>query len=375
MKYTSADTFPSPYFWKGVLVQASHSISRRCAAPWRHLVAGLVIGLLVLVGAAGQARAQVGEEALLNLVNASPDGPIDIYLDETLVAANLEYKGETGYGLLPTREEAYRIRVFAAGADPTGTPALEGTMVADVVNAQTFIAYDQLSSLKAALLADDAALPEGEAWARFFHAAVGAPAVDVTLPEGATLFDDVAFGAAAPFVAVAPGRYTLQARPVTGGDSLLEVPDVAVEAGSTQMVVASGVAGSAAGIEVWVIDYPSEARDYPTLLADRGAAAQPTAAPSETPAATVAPTESAAVTATPATTPTTATSAAGAATATPEATAAASAAQPTPQTKLPTTGGDSDRLVIFAAQFFLLAGLLALAGTLFAAAAHRRASR
>lgn len=184
-----------------------------------------------------------GSEARLRVVHASPDAPpVDVCANGTVAFANAAFADATAYAAVPAG--TYDVRVVAAGA---------GCGSAGVINAQlplaggtdtTVVAVNTLSNIEPLVLTDDNSAPTaGKAKVRFVHASPDAPTVDITLPDGTTLFNDVSFKKDAGYIEVAGGTYTLQVRDQTGTTVVLSVGPVSFAGGQIYTVFAVGLAG------------------------------------------------------------------------------------------------------------------------------------
>jgi hypothetical protein len=85
----------------------------------------------------------------------------------------------------------------------------------------------------------------GEALVRFVHFSPDAPAVDIVVEGGPTLFSDVAFRGLAGYDPVAAGTYDLEVRLSDGGGLALSVPGVQLGGSESYTVFAIGLAGNA----------------------------------------------------------------------------------------------------------------------------------
>ena len=88
---------------------------------------------------------------------------------------------------------------------------------------------------------------------RFLHLSPNAPAVDITLPDGTVVFDDVSFKQITPYRDVTPMNYTLEVRPAGSSDVVLSVPGVDLESGKYYTVYAIGLVGEEPGLEALLI--------------------------------------------------------------------------------------------------------------------------
>lgn len=178
----------------------------------------------------------------LRVAHAAPDAPaVDVYVDGTRAVADLAFRSVTDYLEVATGDREIAVRV--AGTDTTVFGPVEVELGAEdytavargeVSSDDTAFAVDLLEDTNGANLGDD------EARVRAIHASPDAPAVDVTVDDGAaTLFDDVAYGESGGYVVVTAAEYDIEIRPASGGDPVFETT-ATLASGSTYTAVAVG---------------------------------------------------------------------------------------------------------------------------------------
>lgn len=178
--------------------------------------------------------------AQVMLIHASPDAPgVDAFLDEVLVAENLEYPNSTRYTSLDEGEHNVNLKV--TGTDQT------------VIDAPLDLKGDQYYSIFACgavagiapLVVEDhfLTLRADSAQVRFIHLSPNAPAVDVTLTDGTVLFSNVLFKGATLFQPFAIGRVDLQVRLAGTETVVVELKDVLLAPSVVYTIWAKGFAG------------------------------------------------------------------------------------------------------------------------------------
>lgn len=203
------------------------------------------VGLLVLGGATTVSADDHEDGAGLRVAHASPDAPaVDVYVNGSVAVGGLEFRSVTDY--LELAEGEYEIKVNVAGTETTvfgpTTVELEGedyTAVAlgEVSSDDTEFTVSIFEDTNGANIGDD------EARVRAIHASPDAPAVDVTVNDGAlTLFDGFSFGESSGYVVVGAGTYEVEVRPDTEDNDgpVVSEADVTLEGGSTYTVFALG---------------------------------------------------------------------------------------------------------------------------------------
>lgn len=201
------------------------------------------IGLLTAstVAPVGTALAEGDETAGLRVAHASPDAPaVDVYVDGTKAVADLPFGSVTEYLEVPAGER--EIAVFVAGTETAVYGPVEVALDAEDYSA---VALGEVSSDDSAFTVDlfrdtNGANLDDEARVRAIHASPDAPAVDVTVNDGAlTVFEDLPFGASSGYATVPAAEYDIEIRPAGGGAPVFETT-AALEAGSTYTAFAVG---------------------------------------------------------------------------------------------------------------------------------------
>ena len=203
------------------------------------------IGVLTTVGVGTAAGADDGE-AGLRVAHASPDAPaVDVLVDGGVAVSGLEFGEVTGY--LELEADDYDIAVNVAGTDTTVFSAEDVALAAEDYTAVALGEVESDDSEFTVSLLEDtngANIGDGEARVRAIHASPDAPAVDVTVNDGAlTVFDGVAFGESSGYAVVPAGDYEVEIRPDTEDDDgpvVFEVGGVTLEGGATYTVFALG---------------------------------------------------------------------------------------------------------------------------------------
>ena len=178
-------------------------------------------------------------------------GPaVDVYLDDVLVAEDLEFQDATTYTLLlPGR---YAIAVYSAGTDPDSGAALVVDEVALTAtdSARTVFVYGTPDAMKIDLEPDSLALlPPDRARVRFVNAAVDTFEVDVVnLATGKAWVEGLYFDQSSVNINIEPGSYTFDFR--LNETSLARAADVVLRPGQTYTVVLTGQADNELAVAV-----------------------------------------------------------------------------------------------------------------------------
>jgi len=174
----------------------------------------------------------------VNVTHASPDAPgVDLLVDGIVVNSQaLEFPDNTGYLMVNSG-----TRNFKVNASGTSFTVINETMTIGADMNYSIFAIDELSDIRALVLQDDLSSPAaGKAHVRFAHLSPDAPAVDITLTNGAVIFGNVAFGEHVDFTPLDAGMYDLEVRVAGTNTVALELPGVSLSDGAIYTVFAKG---------------------------------------------------------------------------------------------------------------------------------------
>jgi len=193
---------------------------------------------------------QLEESSYVRVLHSSPGAPrVDVYANGNLIARNLRYGSFTPYlKLIPGR---YKITVYPAGT--SSTPIINTTVNLEPNNIYTAAAIGRPENIELFTIPDKrVAINPAMTNLRFIHLSPDAPAVDITLPDGKVLFSNVSYKGITDYIPVAPGRYTIQARPAGTDKIVLNVPNIVLRGGLNISVYAVGLAKGKPGLQVLV---------------------------------------------------------------------------------------------------------------------------
>ena len=205
-----------------------------------------VLGLTVLLLSLATSAFADGHQARVRVVHASPDAPaVDVLVNDGAAFTNAPFKGITDYAALDTG--TYNVKVVPTGA--TEPVVIEADLELEAKD-YTVVALGTLENIEPLVLVDNNSAPaEGKAHVRFVHASPDAPAVDIAVKDGPVPFSNVAFKEVGDYLPVDAGTYDLEVR-VAGTETVaLEVPGLALQAGTVYTVFAMGLAGGEPALE------------------------------------------------------------------------------------------------------------------------------
>jgi hypothetical protein len=187
----------------------------------------------------------------VRVLHAVPDAPgVDIYVNDEIIARNLKFGENTPYARVPAGK--HHISLYVAGTKES--PVLTNSLVVDPNSATTVAAAGTLDTIGFLAIPDSPmTMQSGKSMVRFSHLSPNAPAVDITLPDGTVLFDDVSFKELTSYIAVSPMNYTLQVRLAGTPDVVLTVPNVRLDPNKAYTVYAVGFAGREPKLEALLL--------------------------------------------------------------------------------------------------------------------------
>ena len=189
--------------------------------------------------------------SFVRVIHAVPDAPnVDIYADDELIVRNLAYGNYTDY--MPIPEGRYRISLYVTGT--TNSPVLSNMLNVNRNDALKVAAVGTLDTIAFIAIPDNNShMERNKAMVRFLHLSPNAPAVDITLPDGTVIFNNVSFKHITDYKAVSPMDYTLQVR-VAGTDNVvLTVPNINLDEDEFYTVYAIGLAGDSPELEALLL--------------------------------------------------------------------------------------------------------------------------
>jgi hypothetical protein len=186
----------------------------------------------------------IGQEgdACVNVVHASPDAPaVDIYVDGAEALSGLEFGAASDWVALPAGE--HQIQVTAADA-ALDTAVIDADVTLEEGAAYEIAATGLLAEIEPQIYPVDLSTlgsdDESMARIRVVHASPDAPAVDVAVAGGDVLIENLPFTEASDYLDVPADSYDLEVRPTGTTDVALDLPGVALEAGTVYSVYAIG---------------------------------------------------------------------------------------------------------------------------------------
>jgi hypothetical protein len=182
------------------------------------------------------------------IFHASPDAPpVDVYLNNRPVVSNLKYRSFTEY--LPLAPGVYNVKVYPAGT--TTNPVINTNINVPGNTILTVAAINKLEDLALYAIEDTPMpVPMDKVYLRFGHLSPNAPAVDIRLPDGTNVFEDVEYKEITDYDLLDPGTYTLDVYAAGTDNRVLHVPNINLKPNRFYTVYAIGLLGEKPPLQV-----------------------------------------------------------------------------------------------------------------------------
>jgi hypothetical protein len=190
------------------------------------------------------------KSALVRVFHASPDAPaVDIYVDNKAALGGVTFKKVSKY--LQLQAGRHKIEIYPEGE--TKSPIISKTITVKPGVYYTAAAKGAVDQLDLLVVVDEPAAPARRTKVRFLHLSPDAPAVDIVLQNGQTLFKDISFGEVTPYLELAPSMVNLEVRVSETGQTVLMIPNIKLSANRSYTVAAIGFAGKEPRLEAMVL--------------------------------------------------------------------------------------------------------------------------
>lgn len=187
--------------------------------------------------------------SFVRVLHASPGAPmVDIYANDELIIRRISYKQFTPYFQLPVGK--YNIKIYASGTKTN--PVLDTEVNIPANKILTVAAIGQLPNIELYAVSDMATINPSKTLIRFVHLSPNAPNVDITLPNGTKLFENVGYKDTTNYITVNPGVYTVQVRPTGTENIVLTVPNIRLKPNRAYTIYAVGLVGAEPPLEVLI---------------------------------------------------------------------------------------------------------------------------
>ncbi|WP_175991292.1 DUF4397 domain-containing protein [Bacillus sp. Marseille-Q1617] len=178
------------------------------------------------------------QPSYVRVLHAVPDAPsVDIYINANRVLRDVAFKDISDYLTLPAGK--YHIDIYPAGNGVT-------TLISKKVKVEpgkvyTFAATGTSNKLQLLPFLDEPSVPSGETKIKFIHLSPDAPAVDIGVKGGDTVFADISYKQASEYLNLMPMTVNLEARIAGTKEKVLDIRNVKLDANQVYTIVALGL--------------------------------------------------------------------------------------------------------------------------------------
>lgn len=190
----------------------------------------------------------------LRVTNASPNMPaVDVYADGRLIAQNLKFKDISQYTSLPAGK--YDIKVYPAGQK---TNLLFNTDAVIAPDSAYNLAIIGMAPRITMYLIPEPVTKEnfGRPCIRFVNLSPDSKEVDLVMPDGMKLFENVNYKGASVYACLPAGTYTFELRPYNMSDVIASVSDVELQPDTYYTLYAVGLSQGSPKLELILVPEP-----------------------------------------------------------------------------------------------------------------------
>lgn len=172
------------------------------------------------------------------LLHASPGlGPVDVHVNDKVVARNLRYLNFTNYFSAPSG--VYTIKVFPAGT--TSDPLIDTKLQLVPGSIYTLATIGDTESIELQPISEPLPGPTAKyAMVRFAHLAPETPEVDIVLLDGKKIFPNVSYKEVTEYIQLPPDNYGIEAITTANNKRILIVPRINLKSDKIYTIYAVG---------------------------------------------------------------------------------------------------------------------------------------
>lgn len=173
----------------------------------------------------------------IRIGHVSPDSPsVNVVVDGSTLLENVDF-GQIS-DIMDVESGSHHVAILPSSG---GDPLLETTLELEDEIVYTVLAIEGENGIDAMVLADEFETMEtDDSVLRFVHLSPDAPAVDLRIAGGPTLFESIAFGEATHFVSVDVEGEDISVLPAGEDDVVLTLSDLTLESGMAYTAYAIG---------------------------------------------------------------------------------------------------------------------------------------
>lgn len=188
--------------------------------------------------------------SFIRILHASPNTPmVDVYINNHPTFKNIDYKKFTDYISVPTG--TYNIKVFPVGSKTK--PIIDTNLFIPGGIIYTITVTGSLPNISLFPILDvRRPLIQDKTFIRFIHLSPNTSNLDITTPDGKTLFRDINYKKVTKYIPVNPGKYTIEARISSSGEKVLSVPNINLKPNRFYSIYAVGYADKAPSLQLLI---------------------------------------------------------------------------------------------------------------------------
>ena len=177
----------------------------------------------------------------LRILHASPGAlAVDVYVDNSPLFTGLAYGEVSAYTATPPGRRD--VTVYLVGATGPGEPLFTASLMLTAGEDYTVAALGRPPRIEPVVLIDSTPAPAaGRAKVRVLHASPDAPAIDLAIERGPTLFQHVCYKQVTSLTEVPARMVDLDVRPSGSEEALMTLPDYTFGDGNLYTFVALGL--------------------------------------------------------------------------------------------------------------------------------------
>jgi hypothetical protein len=203
-----------------------------------------VVAVMAVVLSPVTARATQPGMAWLRQLYLSSDSPnVDLYIDGTRTWSNVPYKTISKYVDLKPGAHLYQVRPAGTAPDSPASGQVQATLSADTY--YSVAVAGKFQNMRLSVYPDSPGPnPPSDRWmARFLHATLDVPKVDVVLNGSNILYRNLSFMEASPYLQMPAGSYDIDLRIAGSDKGIFTIRNFNAEGGHIHTIAAAGGIG------------------------------------------------------------------------------------------------------------------------------------
>jgi hypothetical protein len=210
----------------------------------RPVLFAIVAVLFAVVLAPLTARADQAGVARLRQVYLSSDSPnVDLYVDGAKAWSSVKYRTISKYLEVNPGPHLYQVRPAGSEASSPPSGQTQATMGAD--GFYTVVVAGKFENMRVGVYEDSTGPnpPPDHCMARFLHAALEVPRVDVVINGAGAVYKNISFMEASQYIQMPAGHYDIQLRQAGTDKVVFSVNDFNADGGHIHTLAAAGGVG------------------------------------------------------------------------------------------------------------------------------------